>query len=323
MNSRQRVLSVINGQTPDRSPYNVDIGPDLDERLIAAYGADYRKKLGSDTCQLSMWVRWPNVKYVTRANIGWIDGVLFDQSLDQMNDYPFPDANDPIWYEQVAQNARANKADKPVLAMFPAMMHTMDLFRGCDNFFLDVYDEPAKTRALQEKCSKTLENVARNLCSLDIDVLMVGDDVSTQKALIASPEFLKKYIYEFDIRYVEIAKKAGKKVVYHSDGVIPDELVEMLLDMGFDGIHPMQPTCNDMTAFAGKYKNRLFVYGGLDNTSTISQGSEAEIRRHIQDLFDAWGDRIILSSSNIMGEAKLENVIKLPEIIKSICVLER
>jgi uroporphyrinogen decarboxylase len=319
MNSRQRVLSVINGQRPDRSPYNVDLGPDLDERLLAAYGPDYRQKLGNDTCQLSMWVRWPNVNYVKSGKLSWIEGVLMNDSLDQMDDYPFPDANDPVWYETLAEGVKAGKADKPVFAMFPAMMHTMDLFRGFDKFFMDVYDEPEKTRALQEKCSKTLENVTRNMCSMDIDVLMVGDDVSTQNALMTSPDFLKQYIYEFDVRYLEIAKKAGKKVVYHSDGVIPDSLVEILLDMGFDGIHPMQPTCNDMTEFARKYKNRLFVYGGLDNTLTIAQGSEQEIRNHIQSLFDAWGDRIILSSSNIMGEAKLENVIKLPEIIKSIC----
>lgn len=323
MNSRQRVLDVINGQRPDRSPYNVDIGPDLNERLVAAYGEGYRAKLGNDTCQLSMWVRWPNVNYVKSGKLSWIEGVLMPSSLDQMDDYPFPDANDPIWYETIAQGAKENKADKPVFAMFPAMMHTMDLFRGFDNFSLDVLDEPAKTRALQEKCSKTLENVARNMCACDIDVLMVGDDVSTQSALLASPEFLKKHIYEFDVRYLEIAKKAGKKVVYHTDGVIPDSLVEILLDMGFDGIHPMQPTCNDMTEFARKYKNRLFVYGGLDNTLTIPTGTEAEIRQHIQTLHDAWGDRIILSSSNIMGEANLENVVRLPEIIKSICSLDR
>jgi uroporphyrinogen decarboxylase len=204
--------------------------------------------------------------------------------------------------------------------MFPAMMHTMDTFRGCDKFFMDVYDNPEKVKKLLEKCSAVLEDVSRNLCKLDIDVLMVGDDVSTQNALLASPDFLKEYIYEYDRRCLEIGKQAGKKVVYHSDGVIPDSLVEILIDMGFDGIHPMQPTCNDMKAFAEKYKDQIFVYGGLDNTHTIPYGTEDDVRRHISDLFEWWGDRIILSSSNIMGEAKMENVIKLPEIIESICV---
>lgn len=320
MNSRERVLSVINGRTPDRSPYRVDIGPDLHQRLIEAYGADYDEALGNDPCQLSQWVRWPNVKYATRGKIGWIDGVLLPDSLDQMDDYPWPDANDPVWYDKVAEGAAANKADRVVFSMFPAMMHTLDIFRGCDKFFMDVYDEPVKVEKLLEKCSAVLEDVARNMCKLDIDVLMIGDDVSTQSALLASPQFLRQYIHKYDARYAEIARAAGKKVVYHTDGVIPDSLMEILLDdLGIDGIHPMQPTCNDMKAFARKYRDKIFVYGGLDNTHTIPDGNEQQIRDHIQQLFDWWGDRIILSSSNIMGEAKLENVMKLPEIVKDIC----
>jgi len=320
MNSRERVLSVINGRTPDRSPYRVDIGPDLDERLKEVHREDYARQLASDPCQLSQWVRWPNVKYATRGKIGWIDGVLLEDSLDQMDEYPWPDANDPAWYEKVAAGVEANKAEQAVFVMFPAMMHTLDIFRGCDKFFMDVYDEPAKVERLLEKCSAGLEDVARNLCKLDIDVLMVGDDVSTQSALLASPQFLREYIHKYDARYAAIAREAGKKVVYHTDGVIPDALMEILLeDLQIDGIHPMQPTCNDMKEFARKYRDQIFVYGGLDNTHTIPDGSEQQIRDHIKELFDWWGDRIILSSSNIMGQAKLENVMKLPEIVQDIC----
>lgn len=314
-------MKLINGGTPDRVPYNVDIGPGLNRRFVEAYGEDYRAGMfPSDTCQLSMWVRWPEVKYETSSDVSWKHGVLFSDSLGQMDNYPFPDANDPVWYEDVAAKVEANKADRCVLVMFPAIMHTMDIFRGCDKFFMDVYDEPAKIRKLLEKCSKVLEDVTRNLCRLDIDVLMVGDDVSTQNALLASPQFLKEYIYEYDARYAEIAKAAGKKVIYHTDGVIPDALMDILLDIGFDGIHPMQPTCNDMKVFAEKYKDKIFVYGGLDNTHTIPHGTDQQIREHVEQLFRWWGDRIILSSSNIMADANLENVIKLPEIIESICV---
>lgn len=320
MNSKEIVLGILNNSSVERSPYCLSIGPLLNKKLTNAYGEDYKEKIiKDDVCQVSMWVRWPLVEYVEKNGVTWIKSILLN-SLSEVEDYPFPNADTPIWYSAIEETIKEKGKDHPIFVLFPAIFHTMDLFRGYDKFFLDVYDNPKKTGKLLEKCSKVLETVVRNLCQMDIDVLMIGDDISTQDALLASSKFLDEYVFKYDFRYLEIAKKYNKKAIFHTDGVIPDDIMERLISMGFDGIHPMQPTCNDMRSFAKKYKDKIVVYGGLDNTKTIPEGNIEDIREHILELFSLFNDRIIFSSSSIMDNTPFENVLKLPEIIKDNCV---
>lgn len=320
MNCRENVLAVLDGEMPDRLSYRMSIGPDLHQRFAAEYGEDYHDQLmPDDLCHKSFWVRWPQVKYAENENgIGWQDGVLL-KSLDEMDEYPFPDANDPVWYQDMAHAIETYCGKKVVVAMFPAILHTMDTFLGYDRFFMGAIDNPDQMHKLMERCCQVLETVVSNLCSMDIDILIIGDDISTESALMVSPTFLDEFVFPYDFRMLKIAKAAGKKVFFHTDGVIPDEITDRLIDAGFDGIHPMQPTCNNLKAFAGKYRDSLLVYGGLDNTQLIPRGTPDEIRRHILDLFEWFGNRIILSSSDFMGDAKMENILLVPEIIRKEC----
>jgi len=321
MNCRGNVLAVLNGEAPERLSYRMSIGPDIHRRFVDGYGEDYHERLmPDDLCHQSFWVRWPLVKYAKGENgVGWQDGTLL-RNLDEMNDYPFPDANDSAWYEDTARAIDTFHEEKVVVAMFPAILHTMDTFLGYDHFFMGAIDNPDGMHELMERCCRVLETVVANLSAMDIDMLIIGDDISTESALMASPAFLDEFVFPYDCRLLKIAKEAGKKVFFHTDGVIPDEIADRMIEAGFDGIHPMQPTCNDLEAFARKYRDRLLVYGGLDNTQLIPNGAPDEIRDHIRDLFNWFGHRIILSSSDFMGEAKMENILLVPRIVREECM---
>ncbi|HMB00754.1 MAG TPA: uroporphyrinogen decarboxylase family protein, partial [Spirochaetota bacterium] len=239
--------------------------------------------------------------------------------LNDVDKYPYPDAADPVWYEDLDQAIAAYGATNAVISMFPAVLHTMDLFRHYDRFFLDVIDNPLETEKLLENCTRVLETVVDNITHRDIAYIVIGDDISTESSLLASPAFLDKYVFKYNQRLVDIAKKNNKKVFFHTDGVLPYNIVDRLIDMGFDGIHPMQPTCNNMHEFARRYADKLLFYGWLDNTHTVPEKGLSAIEDHIREIFDTFGNRVIISSSDFMQGTPWETILKLPEIIDRVC----
>ena len=299
------------GGTPERTPYRIIIGPDIAHRLRATYGEDYHSRLLDDDMRhRSFWVRWPLVKYVKHGEVTWIDGVLINDWSD-LDRYPFPTGREPELFVALDAHIAAHGERYGVAVMFPSIFHAcMDTFRGSENFLMDVYDEPGRVRRLQESIIGTLENMVDDI---------VGDDVSTENALMVSPDFLKEHVFQYNRRLVEVAHRHGKKVFFHTDGVLPDALVEMVIDCGFDGMHPLQFSCNDLESFAAKYRNRLLFYGGLDNTQGIPNNGIPWIENHVRKLHEWFGERIILSSSDLMGGTPDENILALPRIIKEIC----
>ena len=317
---KENVRSVLSGATPERTPYRISVGPDIAQRLRETYGEDYHARLLDDDMRhRSFWVRWPLVKYVKHGEVTWIDGVLINEWSD-LDSYPFPTGREAEWFVDLDNHIALHGERYGVAVMFPSIFHAcMDTFRGSENFLMDVYDEPDRVRRLQESIIGTLENMVDEICRREIDLLIVGDDVSTENALMVSPDFLREHVFKYNRRLVEIAHRRGKKVFFHTDGVLPDALVEMVIDCGFDGMHPLQFSCNDLEVFAAKYRNRLLFYGGLDNTQGIPNNDIPWIENHVRKLHEWFGERIILSSSDFMGGTPDENILALPRIIKEIC----
>jgi uroporphyrinogen decarboxylase len=311
--------NVLNGENPRTTPYRISISGDIIGNVAAQYGPDFRERYLKDTiAHFSFWVRWPNVVYKKNEKSTWIEGILINDWKD-LDSYPWPDSSDSEWFSDLDKFIKTWGETHPVVVMFPSVFHSADTFRGYDKFFLDVYDEPEKTATMLEKITQTLEVMVDNICMRPIDLLIIGDDISTQSGLMASPAFLDQYVHKYNKRILDVAKKRGKKVFFHTDGVLPDVLTDKIIDMGFDGMHPMQYSCNNMHEWASKYKDRLVTYGWLDNVHICSEGNIRQIEEHVRDIFKTFGNRFFCSSSDIMGNPPAENIIKLPEIIREVC----
>jgi len=316
---KQNFLELVNGGSPEYTPWRISLSGEIVRHVARTYGDDFPERHGlNDIAHTSFWVRWPNVVYRKTEASTWIDGILIED-WPALDAYPWPDAADPAWYADLDRYIAAHGERHAVVCMFPSVFHSVDLFRGYDKFFLDVYDEPERVAILLERITRTLEVVVEHICRRPIDLLVIGDDIATQSSLLASPEFLDQYVHPYNQRLVEIAKRHGKLVFFHTDGVIPDVLTDTLMAMGFDGLHPMQYTCIDMHAWAAKYRDRLLTYGWLDNQHICAEGSLEDIRAHVADIFAALGNRFLCSSSDIMGLPPPENIIALPRIIRETC----
>jgi uroporphyrinogen decarboxylase len=107
---------------------------------------------------------------------------------------------------------------------------------------------------------------------------------------------------------VDAFKGAGARfVILHSDGNI-GPLLDLFLDLGFDGINPVEPKAGlDAPALREKYGERLALIGGLDNAFILPEGDPQKVQEHVLRVLSAGeGGGLVLGTHSIGPDISVE-----------------
>jgi uroporphyrinogen decarboxylase len=137
------------------------------------------------------------------------------------------------------------------------------------------------------------------LANVDIGGVFSSDDIAHNAGLFVSPEFLRKNVFPWYKKIGNICREKGIFYVCHSDGKMT-EVIDELIGLGFNGIHPIQPNVMDIYAIKERYGKRLCLLGNVDLEFPLSTGTpddvKEEVKKQLKNL--APGGGYLLSSSN-------------------------
>ncbi len=145
------------------------------------------------------------------------------------------------------------------------------------------------------------------------DVIFFPGDVAGEKTLLMSPGHYREFIKPYHREIVDHTHRNGLKIVKHSDGnmwPVLDDIVEV----GFDGFHPVQPQCMDIAEVKRHLAGKACVIGNIDCRELLPFGSEEEVDRVVKETMAkaAHGGGYIISSSNTIHPAcRAENYIAM------------
>jgi uroporphyrinogen decarboxylase len=97
------------------------------------------------------------------------------------------------------------------------------------------------------------------------DGVWIYEDMGYKNGLFASPKVLADLIFPFYRELNDFFHSYDLPVVLHTCGSTAEAL-PLIVDVGFDGLHPMERKAknNDPFAFAEQYRDKLAFIGGLD-----------------------------------------------------------
>ena len=83
--------------------------------------------------------------------------------------------------------------------------------------------------------------------------------------------------------------------------------LDMWVDAGIDAINPIEYRLGmDPVKLCEQYGSRLVCVGGLCNTEILPRGDRAELRDHVQHLFEAArGGGFIMGTASITGDVSV------------------
>ena len=113
-------------------------------------------------------------------------------------------------------------------------------------------------------------------------VVMVHDDIVWTSGPFANPAWYRKYVFPNYERLFEPLHRAGKKILFTSDGTY-DAFVDDIAACGVNGF-VMEPT-TDMAYIARKY-GRTHAFVGNADCRALTFGTKADIRREVERCMD-------------------------------------
>jgi uroporphyrinogen decarboxylase len=307
MTSRERVLTTLKHQEPDRVPLFTFV---LDPKFIKAWGqgnpaAAYRF-LGLDCYPLGaqMWCQgipmmaplsmdipeenqtgggvfggWHGIDEFGRV---WERGSYVGGALKTSED--LEKYSPAVRREERVVPARmdALKTHFPDKAV-PLNVHlgpfglTMEGV-GFEDFFYLLYDDRDLIKEILDRRTQWFIEICRFGQELGVDFVVMGDDVAYKNRTFVSPEDFRELAIPC---YRRIAESLDIPLIWHSDGFI-EPLLEMAVEAGIQGIHAIEPVGgNDMGRIKRGYGDKLVLIGNVDCANVLTGTDLEAVRRDV------------------------------------------
>lgn len=243
-------------------------------------------------------------------------------TLRQFETFPRPDYEHPARHAYASAQIQAHHARGLAAAgaMAVTIFEVAWQLRGMEELFRDFRDQPAFAECLLDGITDIRCGQARFFAQQDVDVLVLGDDVSTQRGMLMSPATWRKWFKGRMQRIIESARaiKPDLPVFYHSDGN-PSAIIPELIEIGVTILNPVQPECIDPVEVKRRYGDRLALWGTIGTQTTMPFGTpddvRAEVRRRIETVgYD--GGLVLGPTHTLEPDVPWENIVALYEAIE-------
>jgi hypothetical protein len=175
-------------------------------------------------------------------------------------------------------------------------------------------------QVFERQCEIALHNLAKihEVVGDHVDaVFITGTDFGTQNGPFISPKAYRNLYKPFHIEVNNwVHKHTAWKTFIHSCGSIW-QLLDDIVDAGFDVLNPVQTTAADMnpTALKAKYGDRVtFWGGGIDTQHTLPFGTPDQVRQAVHErmcIFGPGGGFVFNPIHNVQAGVPVENLLAL------------
>jgi uroporphyrinogen decarboxylase len=191
------------------------------------------------------------------------------------------------------------------------------MLMGFEAFSEALLTQPALAESVVRKVAAIQLQALTEVLNLPhVEAVWAVDDIAHTQGTIISPALLRKYIFPW---YREIAGRcheAGKLFFMHSDGNLTS-VMEDLIDLGLDALHPIDPTAMDIVQVKRRWGDRLCLLGNVD-TELLRSGSSGQVRQRVLELIRdiAPGGGCGIGSGNSVPDwARFENFMAMREAV--------
>jgi uroporphyrinogen decarboxylase len=349
MNGRQRIITALSRATPDRVPhfelaYNeasiIKIARCFTEDLpkpdyIQKMDLESRVKLFDaallvieelDVDGLTLRI-FPESQAIDEKHVrdDWgvtfllsphgeavvVDGPIRDES--DLSSYRPPKVreSDLAGLRYSVQRFKGTRAS--VLSMQDPFRRSWNLLGGMQNLLICYGTNPKLVHQIARVVTDyTLDAIALG-AELGADLLSMDGDLAHETGMIMSPGHFREFIKPYYSEIVESVHSKGLRIFKHTDGN-HWKIMEDLIEVGFDGIHPIQPQSLDLAEVKKEIGERICLLGNIDCRETLVSKSTRDVEEEVRHAIRAAGPGggYILSSSNtIHPEVKAENYIAM------------
>jgi len=349
MTPRERVLTALAHQEPDRVPINYSANPGIDRRLkqhyglapddgeglLRALGVDFRgvgaPYVGPELHaqvpgrRIDVWgihTRW--IEHESGGYWDFCDFPLRDADEETVANWPMPSPDD-FDYSRVAEEcARKQPYAIPCGGAGTGdIVNSTGMIRTMEQVLVDLMtDEPAGLLYVDRRLAVLLEVTRRTIEAAKgrVDLMWMGEDLGSQIAPIMSLGLYRKHIRPRHQKFVDLAKAYGLPVIIHTCGS-SSWAYEDFIEMGFDGVDTLQPEARNMSPRYLKehFGGRLAFHGCISTAGPVAYGTADEVVASVRETLDIMmpgGGYCLAPTHQLQDNSPTENVVAMYDAAK-------
>jgi uroporphyrinogen-III decarboxylase len=267
-------------QARDFLEFNTLIGQDV--MIVEALWTPFKKRLPDDSLK-------PAFDRSVKSRQDW-------EALVMPGDADIEDRMQYIReYKQTAKGTRMG-----VTLLGASIIQTLyEAVVGLTDFMMMCYEQRDLVEEMLEVSAAYCEKLVQAAVAEGLDVMYAADDYAWKNGLMIPPKLFKEIWLPRMARIIAPAVSAGIPVLFHSDGKI-DETIDWLIDIGVDGINPMDPYGIDYRDYKKRFGHRITLTGNIDVEWPLVHGSPDDVDRDVKEHMDVLktGGRYIAGSSH-------------------------
>lgn len=346
MTSKERVLTALAGQPPDRVPIDYSANADIDRRLKAhfALGADDHEglaralqvdfrgvqpvycgpKLHADLPERGVQVdNWGIHRIWIEHDSGgywdYCDFPLQNATEEEIAAWPMPSPDDYDYSHLKEECDRQREFGIYTAgAGLPDIINGNGMLRTMEQTLVDLFtDDPAGMLLTRRRVEILLEVLRRTLEAAGggIDFVWLGEDLGTQKGPTISRDLYRRQLRPSHQRCVDVAKSFGLPVMIHSCGS-SSWAFEDFIAMGIDAVDTLQPeaAAMDPAYLKATFGGRLAFHGCISTAGPVADGTSEETvaycRRTLEIMMPG-GGYCFAPTHALQDNSPTENVVAM------------
>ncbi|MGB8646723.1 MAG: uroporphyrinogen decarboxylase family protein [Anaerolineae bacterium] len=329
MKHRDRVLTALNHEKPDRCPMQISFTPEFAERLqedikFQGHGLhnphgggntyELERMLGQDLLLTSVgWVNgyyapgyqdvdvytdewgvtWKCVEYMTRFGKGkYTEPFGHPLAADAaIETYHAPDPHRPQLYAEAERVAREFKEEYWIVGVTPTtIFETAWALRGYEQLMMDLALDPDLANRILDLPYQYHLTVTQELARRGVDMIWLGDDIGGQHAMLMSPTMWRKYFKPRMANLIASLKKINSHVkIAYHSDGMIYPMIPDLIEIGLDVLNPIQPAALDPVRLKKDYGDRLCFWGSIDLQNTLPYGTPVQVQAEVVTRLETIG----------------------------------
>jgi len=250
---------------------------------------------------------------------------LAGKSREQVAQFPFPDPAEKSRFRGLREKARKLYGETAYALMAgqaASLFYFSAELRGFEAYMTDLAQEPQLIELLVERVLEwMMEFTSHYLDEIGdfIEGWWMGDDWGMQTGPIMSPQTFRALFKPRYRRLIDLVKSKTKaKVCLHTCGATY-WILQDLIDVGVDVVHPLQPTArgnDDPVRIKREFGDRLSFYSNIANTTILPHGKPQEVAEEVRRKIAALapgGGYVFSGGHNIQADVPPDNIVTLFE----------
>jgi uroporphyrinogen decarboxylase len=259
---------------------------DLNEVIIEAFknaGYDYVTCHGSEMAFVGGEVE---KKATISLNAG---GVISDRASFELYRWPEPESFD---YSRLRAAEKVLPEGMKLIVFGPGgVLENVISLVGFERLCMLLTDEPSLVKEIFDAVGERLVRYYKICAGFDsVGALICNDDWGFKTSTMLSPQDMRRYVFGWHKKMVEVIHMAGKPAILHSCGNLDEVMEDIIEDMDFDAKHSFEDVILPVEEAYERWGGRIAVLGGID-VDFICRSSVEEIKERCEAMLARTAER--------------------------------